>query len=347
MNDLSQRMKDAVPTPPDLTDLSSIATRSAADGRRRRTQRRFASVAAVAVLAVGGVVLPRVLDDGPPDVTGRSEPQCVASPDAPLEAIKTQEATWFRFCPLPDDDPGPRLRVPPGAVVGGVAPFVVQGWTDWVIDRGCGPETPPVPRRHFRIQIGLGGGVTEIVGDTACVDDHLLYLQARTPLRLARRTRRDEVVEPRSVACPDVFGTTATSWDGADADLLRDDASDPSLSTVPLMPGQSSAVDVCAYTGQGDDRTLTDQWRSQSLSTSDIEATAMTGYRDGEADCETQPDATSYLVVMQDLTGTARSFTLDTTACNEMRAAIGTPAVDTYLGLATDELVRQVRTSKP
>ena len=74
---------------------------------------------------------------------------------------------------------------------------------------------------------------------------------------------------------------------------------------------------------------------------------ATTGYTDGVADCEPRPDATSYLVAMQDRTGTARSFTLDLTACGAMRAAIGTPAVDTYLGLASEELVRAVGQSEP
>lgn len=39
------------------------------------------------------------------------------------------------------------------------------------------------------------------------------------------------------------------------------------------------------------------------------------------ADCDTRPDATSYLVVLQDFTGTARTFTLDMAACSEMYGA--------------------------
>ena len=252
MNDLSQRLKDIVPTPPDPTDLSGIATRSAADGRRRRTQRRFAAVASVVVLAAGGVVLPRVLDDGPPDVAERSEPQCVASPDAPLEEIETQEATWVRFCEPAEEGATRQVRFQRGVVTGGLATAVVQSWADRVVDRTCGPETPPVPSRLFRIQIGLAdGSVTEIAGDTSCVDDHLLFLNMETPLLLQGGIRKDEVVQPRQVTCPDGLTTTETNWDGADADELREDPGSPAIATTPLMPGQISAVDVVRLHGRG------------------------------------------------------------------------------------------------
>ncbi len=301
MNNLTQRLKDGVPTPPDPTDLSGIATRAAAAGRRRRAQRRLASVAAVALLAVGGVLLPRVLDDEPPDVAERSEPQCVASADAPLEEIAIQEASWVRFCDLADPGAAQRARFPRGAVTGGLAAAVVQGWSDWALDSACGKETPPVPSRLFRIQVGLAdGSVTEIEGDTGCTDGHLLF---------------------------------------------RDDAEDPSLSSAPFLPGQVSASDVCAYKGSGDRRTLVDQWQVDPIV--NIRSDAATGYEDGVADCDTRPDATSYLVVLQDFTGTARTFTLDMTACGEMYGATGVPPVETYLGLASDQLVRTVRGSKP
>lgn len=346
MNDLSQRLKDIVPTPPDPTDLSGIATRSAADGRRRRTQRRFAAVASVVVLAAGGVVLPRVLDDGPPDVAEHSEPQCVASPDAPLEEIETQEATWVRFCEPAEEGATRQVRFQRGVVTGGLATAVVQSWADRVVDRTCGPETPPVPSRLFRIQIGLAdGSVTEIAGDTSCVDDHLLFLNMETPLLLQGGIRKDEVVQPRQVTCPDGLTTTETNWDGADAGELREDPGSPAIATTPLMPGQISAVDVCAYTGEGERRTFLEQWRSRSAS--NILSDATTGYQDGMADCEPQPDATSYVVVMQDFKGTARTFSLDVAACGAMSAAIGTPPVETYLGLASPELVKEVQRSKP
>ena len=344
MNDLSQRLKDGVPAPPGPGELGGIGARAAATGRRRRTQRRLASVAAaaVAVVAAGGLLLPRVLGDGPPDVAERSEPQCVASADAPVERIGSTTATWVRFCEL--DEPGQVARFPRGVVTGDRAAALVQGWADWVVDSRCRPETPAVPSRLFRIQVGLAdGSVTEIEGDTGCVDGHLLLMQLETPLLMGEGIRRDEVVPPRTITCPDGLDPTAVGRDGARAGLLG--ATDETLGSVPLLPGQVSATDVCAYAGQGDDRVLVDQWRAESVV--DIRSTATTGYTDGVVDCDPQPDATSYVVVMQDLTGTARAFTLDMAACGEMRAAIGTPAVDTYLGVASDELVRVVRDSRP
>lgn len=342
MNDLSQRLRDGVPTPPDLTD---VAARSAAAGRRRRTQRRLAGVVAVVVLAAGGVALPRMLADGPPDPAERSEPPCVASPDAPLAQITTQEATWIRFCQPADERATRQARFSRGAITGQLARSVVEGFA-YMVDSECGSETPPVPSRLFRAQIGLAdGSVAQVAGDTACADDHLFFIQLETVLRGTGGTRDPGArVEPRAVTCPDGLTTTGTNRDGADAGLLREEPGSAALATVPLIPGQVSAIDVCAYTGQGDNRTFVEQWRSQSVA--NILAAATTGYRDGMADCEPRPGATSYVVVLQDFTGTARTFTLDAAACGAMSAAIGTPPEETYLGLATPELVRLVRDSR-
>lgn len=340
MSDLSQRLKDATPEPP---DLGGLAHRSAVAGRRRRDRARAVGVAAVALVVLGaGLTLPRLLGDGGPEPARRSEPQCVAAPDAPVGAIATQEATWVRFCE-PEAGATRQARHPRTVATGALAAAVVQGWAEWVPGRTCRPESRPAASRLFRLQVGLADGrVTEIAGDTACVDDHLLFMQAETPLLLALPTRRTEVVEPAPVTCPEAFTTTDTNRDGLRADLLRaDDGQD--VSTVPLLPGSALAVDVCAYTGTGEQRTLVDSWRSMDVS--DLRGTATTGYADGQADCDPRPDTTSYVVVMQDDTGTARAFSVDTTACNAMSAAIGSPAVETYLGLATPELVAAIRRS--
>ena len=50
-------------------------------------------------------------------------------------------------------------------------------------------------------------------------------------------------------------------------------------------------------------------------------------------DCGGDPDAASYVVVLRDVTGTARTFSIDGTECSPMSAAIGTPAQEQYLGL--------------
>ena len=64
-------------------------------------------------------------------------------------------------------------------------------------------------------------------------------------------------------------------------------------------------------------------------------------------DCAVDPTRPSYVVVLTDQTGTARTLTIDGSECGTLAAAIGTPPVDTWLGLATPRLVRQVARSKP
>jgi hypothetical protein len=78
-----------------------------------------------------------------------------------------------------------------------------------------------------------------------------------------------------------------------------------------------------------------------------IRQAATIGYMDGQADCQLFPDAVSYLVVLHDVSGTARTFSLDPTVCGAMSAAVGTPPQEAYLGLASTELVDLVAGSKP
>ena len=152
---------------------------------------------------------------------------------------------------------------------------------------------------------------------------------------------------PDPVRCPDRFTTTATNADGASAEQLVDDAERPWQSTVPLLPMPAVVADVCAYSGAGPRRTLVDQWRADPATSDAIRATATTGYGDGRTDCEPDAGATSYVVVLGDQTGTSRSLTIDAAACGAMSAAVGTPATDTYLGLASPRLVRIVARSRP
>ena len=65
------------------------------------------------------------------------------------------------------------------------------------------------------------------------------------------------------------------------------------------------------------------------------------------AACGVRPARTSYVVVLADATGTARTLTIDATVCDPVVAAIGTPPDVTPLGLARETLVRLVRDSAP
>ena len=138
-----------------------------------------------------------------------------------------------------------------------------------------------------------------------------------------------------------------TNADGESAQLLVDRAENPWQSTVPLLALPATTIDVCAYTGDGPRRRVVDQWQAGAPRAEPIRAQATIGYRDGQTDCGLDPHARSYVVVLTDATGTARTLTLDPTRCSPLSAAIGTPPVDTYLGLASLRLVRMVARSRP
>jgi hypothetical protein len=224
----------------------------------------------------------------------------------------------------------------------------------WQPQRGrptCRSDDPPTvrPTRLFRIEVGLADGrVAELAGDTGCrTRDVTLFSQLETTLLMAAAAGAEHATTmPDPVGCPARFTTTATSVDGASADQLVDAAERPWQSTVPFLPAPATAADVCAYRGDRPRRRLVDQWQVGSPVSEAIRAAATLGYADGQTDCGLDPRATSYVVVLTDATGTARALALDPTRCATLQAALGTPAVDTYLGLATRGLVRMVARSR-
>ncbi|WP_374456854.1 hypothetical protein [Nocardioides sp.] len=309
--------------------------------------------AAVAVLVVLGAVLavPRLVADAPP----AAEPgtNCVADADASLEETGADGARWVRFCPLADEGRTGRARHPQGVVTGDLAASVADSL--WQTQDGrptCAVDDVPTlrPSRLFRIEVGLADGqVAELTGDTGCsTRDVTLFSQLETTLLMEAAPEPEPgAALPAPVRCPEAFTTTETNADGASADQLVDTAESPWQSTVPLLPMPATATDVCAYRGGDRRRELLDQWQVGSPASEAIRAAATLGYRDGMADCELRPRATSYVVVLTDATGTARTLALDPTQCATLQAAVGSPAVDTYLGLAGPELVRLVEHSRP
>ncbi|WP_322920507.1 hypothetical protein [Nocardioides renjunii] len=307
-----------------------------------------ALVAALVVALVAGVVaLPRLLAEDEPAPTG-VRPVCVDSPDAPAGAIGEQEATWVRFCPLADEGAAQRVRHPQGVITGGLAASVAATLAQTEAGRPvctAGAATPG-PTGLFRIEVGLADGrVAELDGDTGCsTRDELLFSQLETTLLMeAAAGSGPPSAAPAPVTCPERFTTTATNRDGASAPRL---AGDPA--TVPLLPLPAVAVDVCAYSGSGEVRRLADQWQVGPPTSEQVRAAATLQHVPGAmADCEPAPGLTSYVIVLTDATGTARTLTLDPTACSPLRAAVGTPPVDTHLGLATQRLVRLVARIAP
>ena len=315
-----------------------------------------AACVAALVVVVAVLALPRVLGDDP-GPSARTGTRCVAGTDAPVTALEAQRATWVRFCPLTDEGAAQRLRHPQGVVVGDLAASVAAGLWQTQLDRPvCAPGDPPAarPTGLFRIEVGLAdGSVAEIPGDTGCsTRDLTLFNQLETTLLMdaagAAGPAGAAGAAPEPVACPRRFTTGRTNRDGTSADRLLETADDPRQSTVPLLPLPATTVDVCTYTGQGRQRTLVEQWQVGSPVAESVRAAATVDVRRGAmTDCAVDPTRPSYVVVLTDQTGTARTLTIDGSECGTLAAAIGTPPEDTWLGLATPRLVRQVARSRP
>ncbi len=321
-----------------------------ADGRRWLPA---AAVALVAVLLVAAAfVAPRLLVDDDTAPAGAST-ACVGQTDAPTSAIGDQAATWVRFCPLAEEGLTQRLRHPQGVATGALATSVAASLWEAQVDRPvCAvDESSPGPTGLFRIEVGLADGrVAEILGDTGCsTRDELLFAQLETTLLMgATGAVQKPGPLPAPVSCPARFTTTATNHDGTSADLLVETAEAPWQSTVPLLALPATAADVCRYAGTGKRRTLVDQWQVGTPVSETIRSSATTEVLLGAAtDCPLDPEAPSYVVVLTDATGTARTLALDPTVCATLRAAVGTPAVETYLGLAAPPLIRLVARSGP
>lgn len=323
------------------------------DARGRARTRRWLGAAVVAGLVVAGAFgVPRLLEDDAPGKASTST-ECVAGTDAPTSEIGAQDATWVRFCPLAEEGATQRLRHPQGVITGEIAAAVADGLWETQVDRPvCAPdEAIAGPTGLFRIEVGLADGrVAELTGDTGCsTRDQVLFSQLETTLLMASAgAAGPPAALPEPVACPRRFTTGATNADGTSADLLVETADAEWQSTVPLLPLPATAADVCAYSGGGRRRELVDQWQVGSPLAESIRAVATTDVRRGaRTDCERDPALTSYVVVLTDATGTARTLAIDPTVCATLRAAVGTPAVDTYLGLAGRSVVRTVSRSRP
>lgn len=323
-------------------------------------RRRWAIAAVAAAIVVAAAVgLPRLLveERPPPSSTTATGTACVADVDVSLASLDEEVAStagWVRFCPLADEGRSQRVRHPQGVVTGDLAASVAT--TLWLtqVDRPvCTPDhgLTPGPTGLFRVEVGLADGrVAELAGDTGCsTRDATLFSQLETTLLMeAAGPAADGGPSTRPVTCPDRLTVTRTNREGASADQLVDAVENDWQSTVPLLPMPATTADVCAYTGRGAGRRLIDQWQVGSPASEQIRATATVEVLLGAiTDCDIDPARTSYVVVLTDRTGTARTLAVDTTECGTVQAAVGAPPVDTYLGLASAALVRVVRGSRP
>lgn len=321
---------------------------------RAPTRPWLGAALAVALVLAGAFALPRLIaDDDGDDSSAEPSTDCVARPDAPTSEIGEQEATWVRFCPLADEGAALRVRHPQGVITGDLAPALAATLWETQADRPvCSVDEASLrPTGLFRIEVGLADGrVAELTGDTGCsTRDTVLFSQLETTLLMdAAGASGPPGPLPDPVTCPARFSTSETNHDGSSADLLVETAESHWQSTLPLLPLPATAADVCVYSGAGKRRELVGQWQAGSPVSESIRASATTDVHLGAmTDCPLDPAAPSYVVVLTDATGTARTLTIDLTQCGPVQAAIGTPPVDTHLGLATQELIRLVARSVP
>lgn len=308
----------------------------------------------LAAVAVGLLVLAAVLTL--PGLVSGSEPAaaprsnaCVVRATAPTDEIGKQGAEWVRFCPVAGGH-AQVVRHPSGVVTGDLADSVAAGLWQTQVDRpDCAADVGPSPgpAGHYRIEVGLADGrIAELTGDTGCSErDVVLFSQLETTLLMEASAAQSPTLEPpRPVTCPARFAPDATNRDGASARLLADQPAE----TVPFLALPAVAADVCAYTGRGPGRVLAGQWQLDPGLADSIRSAATTQVDIGARTmCGASPRGTSYVVVLADATGTARTLAIDPTECATVVAALGTPAEPTSLGVARQRLVRLIARSAP
>ncbi|GAA5106362.1 hypothetical protein GCM10023339_03230 [Alloalcanivorax gelatiniphagus] len=326
--------------------------------RGRGARAPVAVAAAVALVVAAAVALPRLLADDLAPVAGTATgTDCVEDVDADLGALEEEVASsarWVRFCPIADEGATQRVRHPSGVVTGDLAAAVATGLWQTQVDRPvCSSDdlSTPAPTGLFRMEVGLADGrVAELAGDTGCsTRDATLFSQLESTLLMdAAGSAGVDGSAPAPVTCPGRLTAVRTNRDGSSAAALVETAEHEWHSSLPLLPMPAVALDVCAYTGSDARWTLQDQWQVGSPVSEQVRAAATVGIMRGAmTDCGIDPARTSYVVVLTDGTGTARTLAIDGAACGTVQAAIGTPAVGTHLGLATSALVRLVARSRP
>lgn len=324
---LADRIRAAVPDPP---PLDGLAERAAAAGRRRRMRGRMAATGAVAAAVAAVLVLPGLVDGGEPVQPAGAGAECVSEGELTPAGDADGEVVSVRFCSRNDGQTG-FVRFPDGALTGPPAPRFVANWPSG------GEKCSRYGGRDWRIQVATSSGtVYERTGNTEICADAEVYRQLVTLIGTQLALRHEGATPgPPPQGCPAGLAVDQTNQDGESAELLTSGGAQvAALSTTPLLA--LPAVDglVCRYAGTRGDRRLADSWQVAGETAEALRVESMLGYMDGMTDCAGDPDAAAYVVVLQDFTGTARTFSIDGTECSPMSAAIGTPPGEQYLGLA-------------
>ena len=257
-----------------------------------------------------------------------------ASPAPPRPPARSARRTraWVRFCPLADEGATQRVRHPAGVVTGDLAAATARrSGRPRTGDRVCAEDagTAAGPSRRFRIEVGLADGrVAELGGDTGCsTRDLTLFSQlettllmdavragcppARRPAPSAARTASPRP-RPTPTARPRTSSSTTPSARGSrPCPCCRCRPSSPTSAPTPA-PARAA--------------TLVDQWQ---VELGGRRRDPRRGHdrllgRDGPT-ASPEPRATSYVVVLGDATGTARTLAIDPTAVRRRSAPRSAP----------------------
>lgn len=321
---LHDRLHAAVPEPPDLPDRAARAE-SLARQRIRHQRTTMAGLAAIAVVLV--VLIPQLVDRSPDHSTGRpvgspdttptatvdtpttstDEIECVPAKDAHHVDPSEGTAVWLRFCASPGTQTQ-WAQVPPDALTSNLG--FVNGWT-----LGFQHSCPFALSQEFRIQVGYADGSTaQIRGRTdSCqagtgvttatkASGSQIYADAMSAFGRAYAADFDEVPTPAPSRCPNSLGLPGeTDIDGPST----------SLDVGMAMPLTATSGLLCFWHGSA----RPPGHATLGLEQAETLRIQMHAVPPGVARCRLGPKVPSFTVILQDKTGTRRTFSVDAANC--------------------------------
>ena len=351
---LLHRLRDAVPAPPYALGRTERVERRAARARRQRHALAVGATAlvvglvAVPVLASGDEptaapasvppppVAERLVDPLPipqscEQIGGRAQP-----PAYPYESDGA-DAVWFRFCPPPGVD---AIRFAPDITVTSLAEIddLVDGW---VRSDGAGSPTCDysafADRATIRAHVGTLDGALHIVDmeigtcGAVTVNGQTVGVDGRAAFAATVALLGDELAEPVEAprtlpATPAFCPRTLGQVPALSQTTVREYPRVPGL----VLPLPATAGLICSYApgGQQPGVGAGSGTRGRLLEPADAELVraaylARSPGTAGCADGADRADRTRYGVILTDLTGSRRVFTLDPGRCGLVTGPAG------------------------
>lgn len=352
MNDpLSDRLRDAVPEPPDLTGL---AGRAEATARRRRRHRRTAVVAAAAIAVVAAVATPFLVADrggvsaGPdpatasprtpaPDPTPPGPADCADRPSVHGD-FATGTATWVRFCPLGGD----AALVSDQVLTDGIA-GLVDGWRSR-LSTGYAHSCPAVLGAvGFRIRVGFADGTVSVIrGDTGACAGAVGQHQGLEGVASVFDELTRGLAAAAAEGVPAGEPTTPLRCPARAGDVpVTSNSSSPPADAGPLLDLPATGGVVCRYSAEA----APVSHRSLDAETAESVRVALAGSFDAPGGGYVRYGGTrpqpAFVVLLRDASGNSRAFRI---SGRQHRVALfrGSPAAPGPLGKAGEQLLYAV-----